>query len=105
MFLLVIALSDAFIAANELRRYVSSSARVFAGSGPPFSQLAGGVLALSSAANAKFAQATCLTWSANDRNCVGPTAAGALLAAAGTTGRKLYFSSGIASAAARNSYS
>src|SRR3954447_7055622 len=75
IFLLLTAFSDLFSAAKESRRYGSSWARVFAGFGPPLSHAAGGVLPSSSAANAKFEQATCLICSAKVRSSVGPNGA------------------------------
>ena len=57
---------------KRVAQITQQSFLVFAGFGPPLSQASGGFWPSSSAANAKFAQATCLTCSANVRTWAGP---------------------------------
>src|SRR6202041_2381556 len=78
----------------ESLRYFTSSALLFAGDGPPFSQCSGGVFPSISLKNAKLAQATCLTCSAKERM---PTKF-----PPGAFGTQSYFSAGIASATDKN---
>src|SRR5437667_1548993 len=77
---------------NESRRYLTSSALLFAAAGPPFSQCSGGVLPSISLKKAKLEQATCFTCSANERTPLNSPA----------LGTKSYLDSGIASATPRN---
>jgi hypothetical protein len=57
MFFPVIASKDLFSAMKESRKWLSSSARVFAGSCPPLSQPSGGCVPSDKAADEKLAQA------------------------------------------------
>jgi len=105
IFFTVIAFSDLFSAGEGNRADTSAArARGLDRAWSTFVAAAGGTFPSSSAANPKLAQATCFHLLREVRNSVGPN--GALFGELDRHRRtEAYLSSGIASAAARNSYS